>query len=296
MSETGAIVRASRPNFLILAPLCAGLGMAIASHQGVQTAVLDVVLVFLGAVLAHAAVNLFNEHQDFVSGLDLITRRTPFSGGSGALPEAPSAATGVLATAVTTLGLVIAIGGYFVWQRGVPMLMVGVAGLLLILTYTRWITRSPLLCLLAPGLGFGPVMVLGTVIALGARIDTTTLVVSLISLFLASELLLINQIPDADADRTVGRRHLVITCGPRAAARLVAALLAGSQLILLTGWWLGWLPTGTALALLSAPLMLWIGLNLPQALTRPKRLNLILGANVVGLLATLALLVIGLLV
>ena len=30
MSETLAVVRASRPNFLLLAPLCAGLGLAVA--------------------------------------------------------------------------------------------------------------------------------------------------------------------------------------------------------------------------------------------------------------------------
>ena len=34
MSETVAVVRASRPNFLVLAPLCAGLGVAVAWHQG----------------------------------------------------------------------------------------------------------------------------------------------------------------------------------------------------------------------------------------------------------------------
>lgn len=294
MSETAAVVRASRPNFLILAPLCAALGIALAWQQGTQTAVIDIILILLGAVLAHAAVNLFNEYEDFVSGLDLITHRTPFSGGSGALPDVPTAAKGVLVTAVATLGLVVAIGVYFLWQRGLPMLVVGVAGLVLILTYTRWITRSPLLCLLAPGLGFGPVMVLGTVIALGARIDGTTLMVAMISLLLASELLLINQIPDAEADRTVGRRHLVITRGPRVATRLVAALLAGGQLALLTGWFLGWLPAATALALLPAPLALWVSIQLPRALTQPERLNVILGANVVVLLATLALLVIGL--
>ncbi|MBW4934901.1 prenyltransferase [Marinobacter sp. F4206] len=294
MSEAAAVVRASRPNFLILAPLCAGLGIATAWHQGAQPELLDIILVLLGAVLAHAAVNLFNEHQDFVSGLDLITRRTPFSGGSGALPDVPSAAKGVLLAAMGTLGLVMAIGVYFLWQNGMPMLVVGITGVLLILTYTRWITRSPLLCLLAPGVGFGPVMVIGTVVALGARVDGTAMVVSLISLLMASELLLINQIPDAEADRMIGRRHLVITRGPVVAARLVAALLAGSYLSLLAASLMGLLPTGTALALLPAPLALWISITLPRTVGRPERLNVILGTNVAVLLATLALLVIGL--
>jgi len=294
MSEAAAVVRAFRPNFLVLAPLCAGLGVAVAWQQGGSPALVDTLLVFIGALLAHAAVNLFNEYEDFVSGLDMITRRTPFSGGSGALPEMPSAAKGVLVAAIGTLGLVTAIGLYFLWQRGLPMLVLGVAGIVLVLTYTRWITRRPILCLLAPGLGFGPVMVLGALVALGGRIDTSALLVTLVAQCLVSELLLINQIPDADADQKVGRRHLVITLGRTAAARLVAVLLLGSYVPVLLGVLLGGLPVWSALALLTLPVSLWISRQLPLVLDNPERLNAVLGTNVAVLLSTLALLIAGL--
>lgn len=294
MSETVAVVRASRPNFLVLAPLCAGLGVAVAWHQGEPPTLINTLLVLIGALLAHAAVNLLNEYEDFTSGLDLMTRRTPFSGGSGALPEVPSAARQVLLTAFGTLGLVIAIGLYFLWLRGLPMLVLGAAGVALVLTYTRWITRSPLICLLAPGLGFGPVMILGSLIALGARLDTTAVTVSVIGLLLVSELLLINQIPDADADRKVGRRHLAITLGQPAAARLVGLLLLGSYGILVSGIWMGWLPAWTALALAPLPAAIWLSAKLPGALSNTGQLNPILGINVAVLLATLALLICGL--
>lgn len=294
MSEAAAVVRAFRPNFLILAPLCAGLGVAIAWQQGGSPALLDTLLVLIGALLAHAAVNLFNEYEDFVSGLDLITRRTPFSGGSGALPEVPSAAKGVLAAALGTLGLVTAIGLYFLWLRGLPMLVLGVAGIVLVLTYTRWITRRPILCLLAPGLGFGPVMVLGAIVALGGNIDAPALLVTLVAQCLVSELLLINQIPDAEADQKVGRRHLVITLGQTGAARLVAVLLLGSYVPVLAGVLLGELPPWSALALATLPLSFWISRQLPLVLNNPERLNAVLGTNVAVLLSTLALLITGL--
>ncbi|MBU2873054.1 prenyltransferase [Marinobacter salexigens] len=294
MSEAVAVVRASRPNFLVLAPLCVGLGVAVAWQQGEPPALLDTVLVFIGALLAHAAVNLFNEYEDFTSGLDLITTRTPFSGGSGALPEVPGAAKRVLAAAIGTLALVILIGLYFLWQRGLPMLVLGAAGVVLILTYTRWITRSPLLCLFAPGIGFGPVMVLGTLVALGARLDATALTVSVISLILVSELLLINQIPDAEADRKIGRRHLVITLGTRAAARLVSAMFISGYAVLVTGIITGWLPLASILSLATAPFALWLVLKLPGAIDQPDALNVLLGTNVAILLATLALLIVGL--
>ncbi|MGC8119546.1 prenyltransferase [Marinobacter sp. VGCF2001] len=294
MSETVAVVRASRPNFLLLAPLCAGLGLALAWQQGHQPELLHTTLVFLGAVLAHAAVNLLNEYDDFRSGLDMITRRTPFSGGSGALPETPSAARGVLWAGLGTLLLVVSIGLYFLWLRGLPMLVLGAAGVMLVLTYTRWITRSPLLCLLAPGMGFGPIMVLGTVIALGARLDTAALFCALVALLMVSELLLINQIPDAEADRKIGRRHLVITLGPEKAARLVAALLLASYAVIAAGALGGFLPPTTLLAFASLPAALWIGARLPRVLTTPEALNRVLGTNVAVLLSTLALLMAGL--
>lgn len=294
MSETLAVVRASRPNFLLLAPLCAGLGLAVAWQQGQAPELLHTFLVFLGAVLAHAAVNLLNEYDDFRSGLDMITERTPFSGGSGALPEVPTAARRVLWAGLGTLALVVAIGLYFLWLRGLPLLVLGAAGVMLVLTYTRWITRSPLLCLLAPGMGFGPIMVLGTVIALGASIDTTALLASLVALLMVSELLLINQIPDAEADRAIGRRHLVITLGPEKAAHLVAGLLLASYGVIVAGVVSGYLTMTSLIALAPLPAAVWISLRLPRVLAMPDQLNRVLGANVAVLLSTLALLVTGL--
>lgn len=293
MSETAAVVRASRPNFLLLAPLCAGLGLAIAWQQG-QPTLLDTLLVLVGAVLAHAAVNLLNEYDDFISGLDMITQRTPFSGGSGALPQVPSAAHRVLLAGLGTLALVVGIGVYFLWLRGLPMFVLGAAGVVLVLTYTRWITRSPLLCLLAPGIGFGPVMVLGSLIALGANLDATALVCATVALCLVSELLLINQIPDAEADREIGRRHLVITLGPLRASRVVAGLLIASYGLIVVAVAAGALPAWSLLALLPLPAALWVSWRLPAVLHDPDGLNQVLGANVAVLLSTLALLVTGL--
>jgi 1,4-dihydroxy-2-naphthoate octaprenyltransferase len=295
MSETAVVIRTSRPNFLVMAPLCVGLGVALAWRQPeAPPPLLDTLLVFVGALLAHAAVNMLNEYEDFTSGLDLHTRRTPFSGGSGALPGLPSAARSVLIGALFTLGLVVAIGLYFLWQRGLPMLVLGGAGVALVVTYTRWITRSPLLCLLAPGLGFGPVMVLGTLVALGAPINAAAVTISVISLLLVSTLLLMNQIPDAEADRRGGRYHAVIVLGVYKAAWLAGAMLLASYGVLALALICGWLPLPTALGFITLPLALWITFKLPQVADDHHRLPPVLASNVACLLATLALLVIGL--
>ena len=292
--STIAIARAARPNFLVLAPLCVLLGVGLVALQPVTLSAIAIALVLAGGLLAHAAVNLFNEYEDFRSGLDLMTRRTPFSGGSGALPETPSAASLVRIAALLALLGVMIIGGYFLWLRGWPMLIIGLSGLGLVVAYTRWITRMPWLCLLAPGLGFGPVMVLGTLVALGGRIDAASLIVSGVSLLLVSELLLLNQFPDVEADRRIGRRHLPIVLGFHGASRIVMALLLGAYALIALGQISGALPAGVRLAWLTLPAALWVIWQLPQVMKVPERLLKVLGINVATLLATLALLGVGL--
>lgn len=291
---TLTVARATRPNFLILTPLCVLLGVSLAARQSLVLEPLDVVLVLAGGLLAHAVVNLLNEYDDFRSGLDLITQRTPFSGGSGALPETPTAASSVLITALIMLFGVVAIGGYFLWLRGWPMLLLGLSGVILMMAYTRWITHSPWLCLLAPGLGFGPVMVLGALIALGGHIDATALMGSAVALLLVSELLLVNQFPDVDADRRIGRRHLPIVLGLPRASRWVAALLLGAYALVASGQVSGLLPVGAWLAWLTLPAALWIVLRLPRVLGDHDGLMQVMSVNVATLLATLALLTAGL--
>ena len=289
-----AVLRASRPNFLVLAPLCVALGIVLTWRQMAVLDGMHVLLVLVGALLAHAAVNLLNEYQDFRSGLDLATTRTPFSGGSGALPDRPEAAPQVLVAALVTMAAMAAIGLYFLWLRGLPMLLLGVGGLVLIIGYTQWITRSPWLCLLAPGLGFGPVMIWGTQVALGGQPDATAALVAVMVMLWVSELLLINQIPDVAADRQAGRRHLPIVLGLKVAAAVVAVLLLGSYLLLATALLVGTLPVASGLAMLTLPAALWVAWRLPHALDDNSKLSPVLGVNVAALLITLALLGVGL--
>ncbi|MDR9441071.1 MAG: prenyltransferase, partial [Halomonas sp.] len=154
-SSLDACWRSARPGFLLLAPLCAGLAVTTAWHDGQAPGGLAILLVLIAALLAHAAVNLFNEHHDFVSGLDATTLRTPFSGGSGALPQQPAAAEAVRRAAFVCLAGVVAIGAWFLGRTGPVMLLYGLLGMALVVAYTGWLTRRPWLCLAAPGIGFG---------------------------------------------------------------------------------------------------------------------------------------------
>jgi len=208
----------------------------------------------LGGLSAHAAVNVLNEYQDFRSGLDQHTERTPFSGGSGALPAYPAAAPAVALLAVVLLAATASIGLILLLQVGALLLLPGLAGLALIVAYTRWLNRSPILCLLAPGVGFGPIIVLGSEIAVTGTTSSTGWFASSLPLFLGSGLLLLNQLPDVEADARVGRNHLAIRYGPATAARVYAALVIGAAVTLLIGVASAALPPLALLALLPFPL------------------------------------------
>jgi 1,4-dihydroxy-2-naphthoate octaprenyltransferase len=231
MSRTRTLVAATRPPFLLLAPVTVLCGLASAVHDGIHLQWQFLLLALLGALAAHVAVNTLNEYQDFRSGLDALTHRTPFSGGSGALPTDPGGARGVLLTALTAVAVTLVIGLYLAWLRGPAIVAVGLAGLAIILGYTRWLNRDPWLCLAAPGVGFG-LMVIGTHLALGGRIDGTVLLAALVVSSVASNLLLLNQYPDMDADRAVGRHTFPIVYGIGRSNLAYAVLLATTALLL----------------------------------------------------------------
>ena len=108
--------------FLALTPACVLLGIGTAVWQAGSVSTVAALLVFSGAVAAHISVNAFNEYFDFKSGLDLRTRRTPFSGGSGTLPENPDAARTTLVTAWASFTVTAVIGLIFLLTRGSALL------------------------------------------------------------------------------------------------------------------------------------------------------------------------------
>ena len=74
----------------------------------------------------------------------------------------PDASNMVFYLATAGMSITVLIGAYFVANVGLLILPLGLVGILIILTYTRWLNRGPFLRVLAPGLGLGPLMVVGT--------------------------------------------------------------------------------------------------------------------------------------
>lgn len=236
------LLQTMRLPFLILTPVCILLGVATAETPTALFS-FNILLVFIAGLLAHISVNMLNEYQDFRSGLDLVTKRTPFSGGSGGLPANPSNAFGVLIGALVSLTGVVVIG--FVLAFKYPQLwMLGLVGGLIIVTYTRQINRIPWLCLIAPGIGFGFIMVCAAAIVAGTKNTLSVNFAALLAFLMVNNLLLANQFPDIHADKSHGRVHLLIKYGLSTGVKtygITTFTAAGTILIaVMTGEWNQW--------------------------------------------------------
>lgn len=282
-----------RVPFLVLTPACVALGLGCVFRSTGSITPVHAALVMIGAIAAHISVNAFNEYFDYKSGLDFHTRRTPFSGGSGTLPANPLLVDRALGTAIAAFCVAAAIGIYFSFVSGPALLPLGVLGLFLLIFYTPWLAHHPFLCLIAPGLGFGPCMVMGTQVALTGHYTWTAFAASLIPFFLVSNLLLLNQFPDVEADRSIGRRHYPILIGRRASSVLYALFLALAYLSLLWGVTMQLLPKWCLLGLSTAALAVPACMVAYRHPDRIEKLLPAMGMNVVINIGTPLLVAVG---
>lgn len=248
-TNLATVFQASRPKFLLLGPLCVLLGISMAFHQQSVINVGNAALCLLLAVFSHISVNLFNEYHDAKTGLDDNTIRTPFSGGSGALQIQPNAGKAVIVAAWISALISVVLGLYLALNISLWLVALGIMGMILVLAYTPWLNQSPWLCLIAPGFGFGLIMVLGSYVVLVEHIEWQNMLIALPVFALTNNLLLLNQFPDAAADSEVGRKHFVICFGYLRGAQVYLAFVGVSYVVIALLIGLEILPLLSAVAL-----------------------------------------------
>ena len=280
------VLKSTRPSFLILSPICVFLGLSTSLATQSQVNIFILFLIFIGAISAHISVNMLNEHFDFKSGLDLTTEKTAFSGGSGALPGNPKMANAILIIGLVSLMLTIIIGIYLILERGIQILPIGIVGVVLIITYTQWLNRFPILCLIAPGLGFGILMVVGTHIILTEGHSHLPWLVSLVPFFLINNLLLLNQYPDVKADASVGRNTFPIAFGLNKSNIVYTIFLMAAYLSILIFIAKGLIPNQSIIAVIPIVFSLFALLGAKKYASKIGDFPRYLGANVAAAILT----------
>jgi 1,4-dihydroxy-2-naphthoate octaprenyltransferase len=283
--------------FLILAPICAFLAIAVVSHQTPNSlTVINVILVVIGAISSHISVNTFNEYFDFKSGLDFKTIKTPFSGGSGALPASPEKARIALLEGIISASVVALIGIYFMFTSTMKLLPLGLFGLVIIITYTIWLNKIPFLCLIAPGTGFGLILIIGAGLALSGTYSAALILASLIPFFLVNNLLLLNQFPDVEPDRSIGRKHYPILIGRKKSAIIYGIFNILTYVTIIVGVATGLFPIWTLLGLLTLILSGPVDSGVYKNADDIQKLIPLMGQNVLITLLTPAMVGIGFLI
>lgn len=268
---------ATRPAFLLasLMPIC--VGAAAANYQGYAFQAGLFVISVLAMLLIHAGVNVINDYYDERNGTDRLNteRIYPFTGGSRFIQNQVLSAEQTFYFAWSLLGAAILVGLILVWQTGMGLLWIGLAGFLI-----GWGYSAPPLQLNSRGLGEPAVAIsIGILIPLGAWYVQTSKFSeypSLIGLplgFLAMNILLINQFPDTKADAASGKHHWVVRLGAQKAAWIYLAnvLLAGLILMLLII--LGRLPDLALVSALPWVLSLRAAILLKRFALQTKRLE-----------------------
>lgn len=289
-----------RANFLVLAALLVAIGIALSLKylpNGNTISWLNITLVMIGSVLAHASVNLFNEYSDSVTGIDKNTKRTPFSGGSGMINSGFTNPKSVLAVAIATLIIAAAIGIYFGITSHWSVLLIMLVGAFSIIAYTPLLTKF-MLGELFSGLTLGTLVVLGTFIALtakpgqsiGSLLPFEVIMISIPPGILTSLLLLLNQFPDAEADRKGGRKHLVIKLGAQKASYVYATGVFATFIIILILPLMGVSSFWLYLGLLPLPIVIKATSTALRYNNNMDKLVPALGANIITVLLTDALL------
>jgi 1,4-dihydroxy-2-naphthoate octaprenyltransferase len=280
-----------RFQFLPLTVIMVSLGTAIGAYEG-HFHFGHFLLAMLGSLLVHMTVNVINDYYDYVDGIDLNTQRTPFSGGSGVLPLNLLKPKQAFWFGTICLLVAMAIGFYFVMIKGwllFPLLLLaGFCAYFYNVYLSKWHMGE-----IFAGLSFGPLLVLGAYYVQTGRYSWETLVASLAPGILTSNLLFLNEFPDREADRKGGRRHFVISLGKKDASYLFVALLTASYLCIIAGVLTKMMPAVALIGLGTIGFGWKAAKGAMKYYDNTEKLVPVLGANVITILGTQALLAIG---
>ena len=257
-------LRVIRVRFLLASIIAVSVGLALHWSQNGSIDYLDIILTFAGVLALHASVDLLNDYWDFKRGIDTKTTRTKMSGGTGVLPEGLLKPSSVYRAGVLFLIIGSLIGSYFVITNGILIAIILGFAILSIYFYSTKIVDS--------GLGEffvavkGSMIVIGTFFIQSGEVTVESILAGIVIGTLSSLVLFIASFPDHDADKSKGRKTLVIIVGKEKAVKLFWLFPLVSYVVILIGVSVNLFPLLSLISLLSFPLMIMMksGLGLQK--------------------------------
>jgi len=230
-------LRAIRIRFLLASVIAVSTGLAVAFWKTGTIDPLHAGLTYIGVIFLHASVDLLNDYWDHKRGIDSATTRTKFSGGTGVLPEKILTPKSVYAAGIMFLILGASVGAYFVAIRGITIAVILGFAVIAIYFYSTSIVNS--------GLGElfvaikGSMIVLGTFYVQAAALDAAAMYAGVIVGLMSATVLFVNSFPDFEADRSKGRRTLVIILGRQKGATILPIFVIAAYGLIVAGVFIG---------------------------------------------------------
>jgi 1,4-dihydroxy-2-naphthoate polyprenyltransferase len=250
-SPLRAWLMASRPRTLTAAitPVVVGTALAVQAHTLNAPVALAALI---SAVLIQIGANFANDYYDFKQGADTPDRLGPTRVTSAGLLAPRTVARAMW----LTFGLAALLGLYLIYAGGWPILAIGLASILAGILYTGgpvplgYIGLGDVLVFIF----FGLAAVGGTYYVQAHTLTPPVWFAAAAIGVLTTNILVVNNVRDADTDRVAGKRTLAVLLG-RNFARGEYALLLAVAYALPFVLWLGFgMGPWVLLALLSLPL------------------------------------------
>src|SRR5215216_3886676 len=221
---------AARPRTLpaAIAPVLVGTAAAVEHVEDIHVGAFLAALV--GSIFIQIGTNLANDYSDAKRGADTADRLGPVRVTSSGL-VAPRR---VLVATWIAFAVAVAAGIYLATVAGVVILIVGAASILAGVLYTGGPRPYGY-----AGLGevfvflfFGLVAVNGSYYVQLEELDALPLGLSISVGFLATAIIVVNNVRDVETDRRAGKNTLAVRIGRESAVNLYRLLVAGGFIVL----------------------------------------------------------------
>lgn len=283
-------LRVIRIRFLLASVIAVSNGLAISYWKYHTIDPIYAVLTYVGVIFLHASVDLLNDYWDYKRGIDIATKRTKFSGGTGVLPENLLAPRTVYIAGLVFLILGASIGAYFILVRGVAIAIILGFAVIAIYFYSTRIVNA--------GLGElfvaikGAMIVLGSLYVQNAVLEPAAIYGGAIVGILSATVLFINSFPDYEADKSKGRRTLVIILGRKTASTIFPMFMIAAYTLIAGGIFFGLTTVYSLISFVSMPFAIKSALSLrkdPQGIDNivPAMASTVTYSRITGFLLAL---------
>ncbi len=217
------------------------------------------VMTLLAGFLIQAGTNMINDWNDAERDNENVEAIRPFTGGSrmiqlGLISRADIGFFGFLATTIAAI-----IGTYLIFASGLGLLPIVAFGLIAGIFYTgekgkfTFINVAPGVGELLTGTTFGVLMTIGTYYIQTGSFSLQALLLSIPISLLVTNVLIINQFPDAKSDAKTHKKTLVVRYGKEKVKNILFSIFAIAFLIITILPMLGYAPYSIYFTFIGLP-------------------------------------------